>query len=58
MTDLESESFIAEARKYANVASFSVQKLPEDSIEREALHELLNAVNALIQAVDYSAENG
>ncbi|WP_162924964.1 hypothetical protein [Mycetocola zhujimingii] len=56
MTDFESESFIADARKYANAATFAVQQLREDSIERQAIHELLNAVDALIQAVDHSAE--
>ena len=32
--------------------SYDIQKLPEDSIERQALHNLLTAVEALIQAVD------
>ncbi|WP_378146187.1 hypothetical protein ACFJGV_01155 [Cnuibacter sp. UC19_7] len=52
MAGLEAEGFLADAREYANLASFDIQKLVEDSIERQALHNLQNAVDALIQAVD------
>ena len=52
MSDFESQSAIADARKYASAASYDIQKLSEDSVERQALHNLLDAVNSLIQAVD------
>lgn len=51
MADLESEGFLSNAREYANLASYDIQKLPEDSVERQALHNLQNALDALIQAV-------
>jgi hypothetical protein len=50
MTDLEIQAALSEARKAASAASYHIQKLPEDSIERQALHNLLNAVDYLIQA--------
>ncbi|QTX05692.1 hypothetical protein [Agromyces archimandritae] len=43
---------IIEARQAANLASYDIQKLPEDSIERQALHNLQTAIDALITAVD------
>ncbi|ARJ05173.1 hypothetical protein GCM10010988_02310 [Cnuibacter physcomitrellae] len=52
MADLEAEGFLSNAREYANLASFDIQKLPEDSVERQALHNLQNALDSLIQAVD------
>ena len=54
MSDEEKTNFINEARKFASAASFDIQKLPEDSIERQALHNLMSAVDAIIQAVDPS----
>ena len=52
MTTFESDAAISQARAAANAASYDIQKLPEDSIERQALHNLLTAVEHLIQAVD------
>ena len=52
MSDFETQSSVADARKYASDATYDIQKLSEDSVERAALHNLLNAVEALIQAVD------
>ena len=48
----QTASPITEARRFANAATFDIQQLSEDSIERQALHNLLNAVDSLIQAVD------
>ena len=56
MTDFEAQASIGEARRYASEASFDIEQLREDSIERQALHNLLNAVNSLIQAVDRGTE--
>lgn len=52
MADLEAQAAISQARQAASAASYDIQKLPEDSIERQALHNLLTAVESLIQAVD------
>jgi hypothetical protein len=52
MADLETQALIAEARQAASAASFDIQQLPENSIERQALHNLITAVDALISAVD------
>lgn len=54
MADLETQAAISEARKAASAASYDIQKLPEDSVERQALHNLLTAVDYLIQAADAS----
>lgn len=50
MTDFETQAALSEARKAASAASYDIQKLPEDSVERQALHNLLTAVDYLIQA--------
>jgi len=52
MDDLEFNSALAAARESASSASFDIQQLREDSIERQALHNLITAVDHLIQAVD------
>jgi hypothetical protein len=54
MADLETQAALSEARKAASAASYDIQKLPEDSVERQALHNLLTAVDYLIQAADAS----
>lgn len=56
MSNLEVQAAVSEARTAANAASYDIQKLPEDSVERQALHNLLSAVNYLIQAVDPTTE--
>ena len=40
MADLEVQAALAQARQAASAASYDIQKLPEDSIERQALHNL------------------
>lgn len=52
MADLEVQAALAQARQAASAASYDIQKLPEDSIERQALHNLVTAVDSLIQALD------
>ncbi|HWD61533.1 MAG TPA: hypothetical protein VG369_03480 [Humibacter sp.] len=52
MADLETQALVSEARKAASAASFDIQQLPENSIERQALHNLITAVDALISALD------
>jgi hypothetical protein len=52
MADLEVQAALAQARQSASAASYDIQKLPEDSIERQALHNLITAVDSLIQALD------
>ena len=52
MADLETQALVSEARKAASAASFDIQQLPENSIERQALHTLITAVDALISALD------
>ncbi|MCS5735230.1 hypothetical protein [Herbiconiux daphne] len=55
MSSLEFDAAITGAREAASAASFDVQKLPEDSVERQALHNLVTAIDHLIQAVDQQA---
>ena len=52
MADLEVQAAIAQARQAASAASYDIQKLPEDSIERQALHNLMTAVDSIIEALD------
>ncbi|WP_213816500.1 hypothetical protein [Glaciihabitans sp. dw_435] len=52
MAELEIEAALSGARAAASAASFDVQKLPEDSLERQALHGIISAIDYLIQAVD------
>ena len=48
----EAQAALSKAREAASLASYDIQKLPEDSVERQALHNLLTAVDSLINAVD------
>jgi hypothetical protein len=52
MADFETQAAVSAARAAASAASYDIQKLPENSIERQALHNLLSAVDSLIQALD------
>ena len=56
MADLEAQAAISQARQAASAASYDIQKPPEDSLERQALHNLLTAVDFLIVAVDQDDE--
>ena len=53
----EAQAAISQAREAASLASYDIQKLPEDSVERQALHNLLTAVDALINAVDADSDS-
>ena len=57
MADFEAQAAISKAREAASLASYDIQKLPEDSVERQALHNLLTAVDALINAVDTDSDS-
>ncbi len=52
MPTLEFESLISTAREAASTATYDIQQLPEDTVGRQALHNLLTAVDALIAAVE------
>jgi hypothetical protein len=52
MADLEVQAALSQARQAASAASYDIQRLPEDSIERQALHNLITAVDSLIEALD------
>jgi len=56
MADLEFEAALAGAREAASAASYDVQKLAENSIERQALHNVVTAIDYLIQALDAQSE--
>ena len=58
MAGFEAQAAISKAREAASLASYDIQKLREDSVERQALHNLLTAVDALINAVDGDGEAG
>ena len=51
VAEFEAQAALSQAREAASLASYDIQKLPEDSVERQALHNLLTAVDALINAV-------
>lgn len=52
MAGLEFDAALSSAREAASAASFDVQKLAEDSIERQALHGIITAIDYLILALD------
>ena len=52
----EAQAAISKAREAASLASYDIQKLREDSVEKQALHNLLTAVDALITAVDAGSD--
>jgi len=54
----ETQAAVSKAREAASLASYDIQKLREDSVERQALHNLLTAVDALINAVDGTDDAG
>ena len=53
----EAQAAISKAREAASLASYDIQKLREDSVEKQALHNLLTAVDALITAVDAGSDS-
>ena len=57
MADLEVQAALAQARQAASAASYDIQKLSEDSIERQALHNLITAVDAIIEALDADSDD-
>ena len=57
MAGFEVQAALTKAREAASLASYDIQKLPEDSIERQALHNLLTSVDALITAVDTPSDS-
>lgn len=54
MDDFREEAAIERAREAAAAALYDVQKLREDSIERQAMHNLLTAVESLIEFLDHT----
>jgi len=52
MAEFEFTAAITAARTAASAASYDVQKLAENSIERQALHNIITALDNLIDAVD------
>lgn len=58
MATFRHASAVADARTYTNAAAFDIQKLGEESIEAQALHNLLSAVQSLVNAVDDSDDDG
>ena len=56
MAGLEAQAALSKAREAASLASYDIQKLREDSVEKQALHHLLTAVDALITAVDAGSD--
>ncbi|MGH1550515.1 hypothetical protein ACRAWB_15600 [Leifsonia poae] len=57
MADLEVQAALSQARQAASAASYDIQKLSEDSIERQALHNLITAVDAIILALDTDSDS-
>ena len=57
MAGFEAQAALSKAREAASLASYDIQKLRlEDSVEKQALHNLLTAVDALITAVDAGSD--
>ena len=57
MAGFEAQAALSKAREAASLASYDIQKLREDSVEKQALYNLLTAVDALITAVDAGSDS-
>lgn len=52
MAEWEVEAYLAEARKHASAASYDVQRLSADTEQRQALHNIVMTLDAILAAID------
>ena len=52
VSDWETDAYLAEARKYASAASYDVQRLAPDSEARQALHNVVLTLDAILAVLE------
>lgn len=52
VADTEFDGYLAEARKYISAASYDVQRMPDDARDRQALHSVVLALDAMLAALE------
>ncbi len=52
MSNLNAEAHLSEARKYVSAAAYDVQQVPEDTQTKQAIHNVVSALESIIGALD------
>jgi hypothetical protein len=52
MSSLEAQAHLSEAKKYASAAAFDIQHFPADTETAQAIHNLQDAVDAILETLD------
>lgn len=52
VADTEFDGYLSEARKYISAASYDVQRMPADARDRQALHSVVMALDAMLAALE------
>jgi hypothetical protein len=52
MSNLEAAAHLSKAREFASAAAYDVQQFASDTPERQAVHNLVAAVDGLIATLD------
>ncbi|MCU1480857.1 MAG: hypothetical protein JWQ19_1643 [Subtercola sp.] len=57
MSNLKAQAYLKEARESASLAAYDVQKFESDTPERQAIHNLLTALDKVIETLDALADD-
>jgi alpha-galactosidase/6-phospho-beta-glucosidase family protein len=57
MSNLNAEAHLSEARKFVSAAAYDAQQVPEDTQAKQAIHNIVNALESIIGALDALASN-
>ncbi|GGF17454.1 hypothetical protein [Subtercola lobariae] len=57
MSNLKAQAYLKEARESASLAAYDVQKFEADTPERQSIHNLVSAIDKLIETVDALADD-
>ncbi|MCU1550877.1 MAG: hypothetical protein JWR36_1437 [Glaciihabitans sp.] len=52
MSNLNAEAFLSEARSFVSAAAFDAQQVPEDTEAKQALHNIVSALESIIATLD------
>ncbi|GAA0997590.1 hypothetical protein [Subtercola frigoramans] len=57
MSNLKAQAYLKTAREHASLAAYDIQKFEADTPERQSIHNLLNALDSVIQTLDALADD-
>jgi hypothetical protein len=57
MSNLKAQAYLKEARENASLAAYDVQKFEADTPERQSIHNLLTALDKVIETLDALADD-